>query len=327
MALNNPGVLEQCIDGCEAFDATSDSEWQVTVRAAVGPVKARFRGTLSVQDRVPLQGYRLRGQGEGGIAGFGEMTAAVTLEDAGPDTLLVYVAEASVGGKLAQIGSRLVGSVGARMADRFFTRFNEVLSQDVDVTRSTQTPATSVGSGGVTGVTQATPADAEANVVLTINGIPVRRQLDDRTLLVELLRRELGLTGTHVGCDTSQCGACTVRLDGVAVKSCTVLAVQASGGEVVSIEGLAGQADMHPLQKAFMQCHGLQCGFCTPGMIMASDGLLRSGQRIDHASICTALEGNICRCTGYINIIRAVEHAATELGLPVEATPHGRTEP
>ncbi len=314
-ALNNPAVLEQCIDGCESFTAVNDSEWQVVVRASVGPVKARFKGALTVQDREPLKGYRLRGQGEGGMAGFGEMTAVVTLEDEGADTLLVYAAEAHVGGKLAQIGSRLVGSVGAKMADRFFARFNEVLTEGGgEGQRPTATAAEGPGSTAWTN-----SGAGQANVELTVNGQPVRRHVDDRTLLVELLRRDLGLTGTHVGCDTSQCGACTVRLDGVAVKSCTVLAVQASGGEVVTIEGLAKKDSMHPLQKAFVQCHGLQCGFCTPGMIMSSDGLLRSGQQIDHASICTALEGNICRCTGYVNIIRAVEQAATEMGLPCNA--------
>jgi carbon-monoxide dehydrogenase small subunit len=317
-ALNNHAVLEQCIDGCESFTSVNESEWQVVVRASVGPVKARFKGALTVQDRDPLKGYRLRGQGEGGIAGFGEMTAVVSLEDDGADTLLFYAAEAHVGGKLAQIGSRLVGSVGAKMADRFFARFNEVLTDGGDGARTTTTAAQGPGHTDWTD-----NENGKANVELTVNGLPVRRHEDDRTLLVELLRRELALTGTHVGCDTSQCGACTVSLDGVAVKSCTVLAVQASGGEVVTIEGLAKKDSMHPLQKAFMQCHALQCGFCTPGMIMASDGLLRSGQHIDHASICNALEGNICRCTGYINIIRAVEQAATEMGLPCNASLDG----
>jgi carbon-monoxide dehydrogenase small subunit len=147
-------------------------------------------------------------------------------------------------------------------------------------------------------------------VSLTVNGLPVRRDVDARTLLAELLRQDLGLTGTHIGCDTSQCGACTVRLDGVPVKSCSVLAVQASGGDVVTIEGLAPAGGLHPLQQAFQRCHALQCGFCTPGMIMAADGLLRSGQPVTDASIEMALEGNLCRCTGYVNIIKAVHEAA-----------------
>jgi carbon-monoxide dehydrogenase small subunit len=148
-------------------------------------------------------------------------------------------------------------------------------------------------------------------VELQVNGQSVARDVEDRTLLVEFLRQDLGLTGTHVGCDTTQCGACTVSLDGVAVKSCTVLAAQASGGTVVTVEGLEKNGALHPVQEAFVQCHGLQCGFCTPGMIMAVDYFLREcPASLDDEVIHTALEGNICRCTGYVNIIAAVRHAA-----------------
>jgi aerobic carbon-monoxide dehydrogenase small subunit len=154
-----------------------------------------------------------------------------------------------------------------------------------------------------------------AEVQLRVNGVDVRRVVPDQTLLVEFLRETLRLTGTHVGCDTSQCGACTVRLDGVSVKSCTVLAAQASGGTVTTVEGLRENesAPLHPVQNAFIQCHGLQCGFCTPGMIMSVDFYLRDMPALDEASICHALEGNICRCTGYVNIIDAVRHAAREM--------------
>ncbi|MFM0336783.1 (2Fe-2S)-binding protein [Paraburkholderia fungorum] len=151
------------------------------------------------------------------------------------------------------------------------------------------------------------------DVELRVNGRDVCETVADQTLLVEFLRQTLGLTGTHVGCDTSQCGACTVRLDGLAVKSCTILAAQASGGEVTTVEGLANGDTLHPVQQAFVQCHGLQCGFCTPGMIMAIDFYLREPAALDHDSICHALEGNICRCTGYINIIEAVRHASRAL--------------
>jgi carbon-monoxide dehydrogenase small subunit len=150
-------------------------------------------------------------------------------------------------------------------------------------------------------------------VELQVNGQEVRATVPDQTLLVEFLRQTLGLTGTHVGCDTSQCGACTVHLDGLAVKSCTVLAAQASGGAVKTVEGLASGETLHPVQQAFVQCHGLQCGFCTPGMIMAIDFYLREPAALDHDSICHGLEGNICRCTGYINIIEAVRHASHTL--------------
>lgn len=149
-------------------------------------------------------------------------------------------------------------------------------------------------------------------VRLTVNGQPVEREVEARRLLVEFLRVDLGLTGTHVGCDTSQCGACTVLLDGQAIKSCAVLAVQANGGSVTTIEGMASaDGRLHPLQQAFVDCHGLQCGFCTPGMVMASAGLLASNPSPDEAAIEKALEGNLCRCTGYANIVEAVRRAAT----------------
>ena len=152
-------------------------------------------------------------------------------------------------------------------------------------------------------------------VRLSVNGLPVSAQAEPATLLVDLLRGELGLTGTHVGCDTSQCGACTVLLGGDAVKSCTVLAVQAAGAEVTTIEGLASRdGQRHPVQQAFIDCHGLQCGFCTPGMVMTSVCLLRKNPRPTEADIVQALDGNLCRCTGYVNIVASVQQAARATG-------------
>jgi aerobic carbon-monoxide dehydrogenase small subunit len=150
-----------------------------------------------------------------------------------------------------------------------------------------------------------------SSVSLVVNGRSVSGEAEDRTLLVHFLRETLGLTGTHVGCDTSQCGACVVHVDGKAVKSCTMLAVQASGSEVVTIEGLAALggngAELHPVQAAFKEHHGLQCGFCTPGMIMAaSDMIARHPGGLDEATVRAELEGNICRCTGYHNIVAAI---------------------
>jgi carbon-monoxide dehydrogenase small subunit len=147
-------------------------------------------------------------------------------------------------------------------------------------------------------------------VRITVNGTLTEREVEARTLLVHYLRDELGLTGTHVGCDTSNCGACTVLLDGAAVKSCTVLAAQADGGAVATVEGLAAAGPLAALQEGFWEAHGLQCGFCTPGMLMAAKALL---SRIPHptdADIRRGLEGNLCRCTGYENIVRAVRLAA-----------------
>ena len=146
-----------------------------------------------------------------------------------------------------------------------------------------------------------------SEVSLRVNGRSVSAAVEDRTLLVHFLRENLGLTGTHVGCDTSQCGACVVHVDGEAVKSCTMLAVQASGSSVVTIEGLANGADLHPVQAAFKEHHGLQCGFCTPGMIMAAvDMINRHPEGLDEPTVRAELEGNICRCTGYHNIVKAI---------------------
>ena len=149
------------------------------------------------------------------------------------------------------------------------------------------------------------------DVSMTVNGRAITGQVEDRTLLVQFLRDQLGMTGTHVGCDTSQCGACVVHVDGRAVKSCTLLAVQASGSEVLTIEGLANGQELHPVQAAFRQHHGLQCGFCTPGMIMtAVDMIRRHDGKLDEATVREELDGNICRCTGYHNIVKAILSAA-----------------
>jgi carbon-monoxide dehydrogenase small subunit len=149
---------------------------------------------------------------------------------------------------------------------------------------------------------------------LTVNGQPHRLEVDERSLLVDVLRQHLGLTGTHVGCDTSQCGCCTVLLNGDAVKSCSMLALQAHGANVTSIEGLAQPGGAaHPVQGAFSKCHALQCGYCTPGMIMATVSLLRSCPKPSDAEIEHGLEGNLCRCTGYINIAKAVHEAAQQM--------------
>jgi carbon-monoxide dehydrogenase small subunit len=151
-------------------------------------------------------------------------------------------------------------------------------------------------------------------LTLTVNGRAHTLDVEPRALLVDILRGPLGLTGTHVGCDTSQCGACTVLLDGQAVKSCAVLAVQAAGRAVDTVEGLsAPDAPLHPVQEAFSACHGLQCGFCTPGMVMSACALLAENPAPTDAQIQHALEGNLCRCTGYVNIVAAVKQAAATM--------------
>ncbi len=148
-------------------------------------------------------------------------------------------------------------------------------------------------------------------VSIAVNGVDRQAEVEPRTLLVDFLREQLGLTGTKIGCDTSQCGACTIHLDGLPVKSCTVLAVQADGSAVTTIEGLRGNGGMHPVQEAFWAMHGLQCGYCTPGMVMTAAALVAGGGELTDEEIRHGLEGNLCRCTGYHNIVRAVHEAAS----------------
>jgi carbon-monoxide dehydrogenase small subunit len=167
---------------------------------------------------------------------------------------------------------------------------------------------------------------ATRRVSMTVNGEERSAEAETRTLLVHFLRNQLGLTGTHVGCDTSQCGACVVNVDGVSTKSCTMFAVQAEGSSVTTIEGLAQQGTYHPMQEGFWEEHGLQCGYCTPGMIMSSIALLEQNPNPTEEEIRHGLEGNICRCTGYQNIVRAVQHAAkvmyrSDQQAPADASP------
>ena len=149
---------------------------------------------------------------------------------------------------------------------------------------------------------------------LTVNGRAVTASVDPRTLLVQLIREQLQLTGTHVGCDTAQCGACTIHMNGRAVKACSMLAVQAQGATITTIEGLAQGGQLHPMQEAFRECHGLQCGFCTPGMVMAAVQLLADNPNASEAQIREGLDGNICRCTGYHNIVQAIRHCQAGAG-------------
>jgi len=151
------------------------------------------------------------------------------------------------------------------------------------------------------------------SVSLTVNGKPVSAEVQARTLLVDFLREELQLTGTHVGCDTAQCGACTILVDGKAVKSCNILAVQAQGSSITTIEGLAANGSLHPMQQAFKKNHGLQCGFCTPGMVLAAVGLASQTREPSEQQIRDALDGNFCRCTGYHNIVKSVKEGLKEM--------------
>jgi aerobic carbon-monoxide dehydrogenase small subunit len=156
--------------------------------------------------------------------------------------------------------------------------------------------------------------DGSRTIRVTVNGVTHEAEVEPRLLLVHFLREHLGLTGTHVGCDTSQCGACTVHVNGRAVKSCTMLALQAQGAEITTVEGLARAGTLHPVQEGFREKHGLQCGYCTPGMLMTATYLLQTNPHPSEDEIKHALEGNLCRCTGYVNIVEAIRWAAERMG-------------
>jgi carbon-monoxide dehydrogenase small subunit len=161
------------------------------------------------------------------------------------------------------------------------------------------------------------------SISLTVNGSPVTANVEPHTLLVQFLREQLRLTGTHVGCDTAQCGACTVHLNGRAIKSCNMLAVQAEGQEITTIEGLSKNGELHPMQAAFRECHGLQCGFCTPGMVMSATALVATNPNLTEDEVRLQLDGNLCRCTGYHNIVKAVVQGAA--GMQADASSKAAT--
>jgi aerobic carbon-monoxide dehydrogenase small subunit len=157
------------------------------------------------------------------------------------------------------------------------------------------------------------------SISLTVNGAPVTANVEPNTLLVQFLRDQLRLTGTHIGCDTAQCGACTIHLNGRAIKSCNILAVQAEGADLTTIEGLSPDGQLHPMQAAFRECHGLQCGFCTPGMVMSATALVAAQPDLDEATVRAQLDGNLCRCTGYHNIVKAIVQGAAAMQPDVAA--------
>ena len=285
--------------------------------------------------------------------GFAKGGAMVSLADKDGGTLLSYNVEAQIGGKLAQLGQRLINSAAKKTADDFFERFKVAVGVRRLIAQSghvVAAPASRIPTktldrprprgfrvdlfqtalrGKIAPILIRSAAGfgrrreneafgptfrrkAMSAVAMTVNGKAVTGDVDPRTLLVQFLREHLRLTGTHVGCDTSQCGACVVHVDGKAVKSCTVFAWQLEGANVITIEGLADpNGPLHPMQEAFRENHGLQCGYCTPGMIMtAVDMVNRKGNDLDDHTIRHELEGNLCRCTGYHNIVKAIAAGA-----------------
>ena len=240
--LNDPDVLKACIPGCQSLEKAGDNGFAAVVKTKIGPVAATFKGKVELSDIVPDVGYTISGEGEGGVAGFAKGAAKVSLADAEGGTLLRYDVEAHVGGKIAQLGSRLIDGVAKGMADKFFASFAEAAGAPRRRSRAQGDPNSNQRGGGKRNGARRRAASPQEEVMvqedmgmvhvsMTVNGRQVSAEVDPRTLLVQFLRENLRLTGTHVGCDTSQCGACVVHVDGEAIKSCTTLAVSCDGAE------------------------------------------------------------------------------------------------
>ena len=282
--LNDPAVLARTTPGVKELQAQGSDQYRAVLNVKMGPINSTFNGTLAVADKVERQSYRLLIDVDAKI-GVVAAEGGIALEAEGPRrTRVDFTGDAKLSGKMARMGQRVLSGVARMFTKRFFTALEAELP---------------TGGGLMT-----------VPIKVTVNGQVHEHEVEPRLVLTQYLRDVLDLTGTHVGCDTSGCGACTVLIDGEAVKSCTLLAVQADGAEIKTVEGLESDGQLHPVQEGFRQEHGLQCGFCTPGMIMASIELLERNPDPSEAEIRHALEGNFCRCTGYENIVRSVRHAA-----------------
>ena len=317
--LNDPAVLKACIPGCQSLEKTGDNGFAAVVKAKIGPVAATFKGKVELSDIVPEVSYRIAGEGEGGVAGFAKGAAKVSLADAEGGTLLRYDVEAHVGGKMAQLGSRLIDGVAKGMADKFFASFAEAAGGQAAPAAPAAEPRRSravrrrsashpeedvmaqedLGMVHVSMAVNGRQVSAEVDPQDPARAVPARESAPDRHacrlrhLAVRRLRRPCRRRGDQV--------------------------LHGAGGDlrrrdVTTIEGLAHDGKLHPMQQAFQDNHGLQCGFCTPGMIMAAIDLVnREGPNLDEAAIRHGLEGNICRCTGYHNIVKAVAQGAREM--------------
>jgi carbon-monoxide dehydrogenase small subunit len=360
-ALNDPEVLKASIPGCQSLEMVSDTELHAKVKQKIGPVSATFDGVVTLSDVNPPESYRIAGEGKGGAAGFAKGGADVALEEIEGGTRLTYHVDAKVGGKLAQLGGRLIDGVAHKLANQFFANFKAEVegpgaADEAAPTRrrsrrpplrrrpprrrrprmapwrpptphprtprkrasgsacsaETTPPSSKSGADGA----QPTLHGEESmpTVSMTVNGKSVSGDVEGRTLLVDFLRSSLSLTGTHVGCDTSQCGACVVHMNGESVKACSVFAAAAEGAEIRTIEGMANaDGTLGVVQQAFQDNHGLQCGFCTPGMVMSAADLLSKNPDPSEQEVREWLEGNICRCTGYHNIVKAILAAGATL--------------
>ena len=305
--LMDPITLAKITPGISRLEIIEDDVYDAIAEVKIGPVKGSFKGKLSLIDKVKPEAFSLVVDQKSKI---GNVDAKVDIK---LDTVSAYESAISFDGKanmsgvLASKGARVMSGVASSLTKQFFTALRKEISEtEFENTSSNLEIKNTINQSS-------NKSTMSHDIELLINGKKHNITVESRALLSNVLREQLRLTGTHIGCDTSSCGACTVLIDGKAIKSCTLLAVQADGLAVTTVEGLSENGTMHPIQEGFKEEHGLQCGFCTPGMMMTSIDLLNRNSNPTESEIREALEGNFCRCTGYHNIVRAVQHAAEKM--------------
>jgi len=305
--LMDPITLAKITPGISRLEIIEDDVYDAIAEVKIGPVKGSFKGKLSLIDKVKPEAFSLVVDQKSKI---GNVDAKVDIR---LDTVSAYESAISFDGKanmsgvLASKGARVMSGVASSLTKQFFTALRKEISEtEFENTTSNLEIKNTINQSS-------NKSTMSHDIELLINGKKHNITVESRALLSNVLREQLRLTGTHIGCDTSSCGACTVLIDGKAIKSCTLLAVQADGLAVTTVEGLSENGTMHPIQEGFKEEHGLQCGFCTPGMMMTSIDLLNRNSNPTESEIREALEGNFCRCTGYHNIVRAVQHAAEKM--------------
>ena len=303
----DPITLAKITPGISRLEILEVDVYDAIAEVKIGPVKGSFKGKLSLIDKVKPEAFSLVVDQKSKI---GNVDAKVDIK---LDTVSAYESAISFDGKanmsgvLASKGARVMSGVASSLTKQFFTALRKEISEtEFENTTSNLEIKNTINQSS-------NKSTMSHDIELLINGKKHNITVESRALLSNVLREQLRLTGTHIGCDTSSCGACTVLIDGKAIKSCTLLTVQADGLAVTTVEGLSENGTMHPIQEGFKEEHGLQCGFCTPGMMMTSIDLLNRNSNPTESEIREALEGNFCRCTGYHNIVRAVQHAAEKM--------------
>jgi len=296
-------TLARITPGVSRLEETGKNEFNAIADVKIGPVKSSFKGKLFLTDMIESKQFNLNVKQNSKIGNVDAKVALLLNPTSSTHTELSFDGKANFSGTLASKGARVLSGVVSSLSKQFFRELAlEIENRDFpEVQHEKQN------------VTHRKHHNMSHDININLNGKDVSLTVESRDLLADVLRDKLRLTGTHIGCDTSSCGACTILIDGMAVKSCTLLAVQADGSKLVTVEGLAKDGELHPIQKGFKEEHGLQCGFCTPGMMLTAVDLLQRNSNPDEHEIREALEGNFCRCTGYHNIVRAVQHAASNM--------------